>query len=151
MPKTQEKNLLMNSSLNFKRNLNIIGDQVRLHQVLSNLISNAIKFTDKGGITISVNTKKETPKYLILEFIVSDTGIGIPQDKTETIFESFTQASPETTRKYGGTGLGLAIVKKLLELQNGNISLKSHLNIGTTFTFSIPYLKTNASGLLNIH
>ena len=149
VPKTQEKNLLMNSSLNFKRNLNIIGDQVRLHQVLSNLISNAIKFTDKGGITISVNTKKETPKYLILEFIVSDTGIGIPQDKTETIFESFTQASPETTRKYGGTGLGLAIVKKLLELQNGNISLKSHLNIGTTFTFSIPYLKTNASGLLN--
>ncbi len=148
-PKIQEKNLLLNTSLNFKRNLNLIGDQVRLHQVLSNLISNAIKFTDKGGITISVNQKKETSKYLVLEFIVSDTGIGIPSDKTETIFESFTQASPETTRKYGGTGLGLAIVKKLLELQNGSIQLKSHLNVGTTFTFTIPYLKTNLSDLSN--
>lgn len=148
-PKIQEKNLLLKTSFNFKRNLNLIGDQVRLHQVLSNLISNAIKFTDKGGITISVNQKKETSKFLILEFIVSDTGIGIPNDKTETIFESFTQASPETTRKYGGTGLGLAIVKKLLELQNGAIHLKSHLNVGTTFTFTIPYLKTNLSDLSN--
>jgi len=149
LPKIREKNLLLKTSLNFKRNLNLIGDQVRLHQVLSNLISNAIKFTDKGGITISVNQKKETSKYLVLDFIVADTGIGIPQDKTETIFESFTQASPETTRKYGGTGLGLAIVKKLLELQNGSISLKSHLNIGTTFSFSIPYQKTQSIDISN--
>ncbi len=150
VPKIQEKNLVLTTSLNFKRNLHVIGDQVRLHQVLSNLISNAIKFTSKGGITISVNIKNETPKYHVFEFIVSDTGIGIPKDKLETIFESFTQASPETTRKYGGTGLGLAIVKKLLELQNGNISLKSHIKVGTTFTFTIPYQKTHSSELKNI-
>jgi CheY-like chemotaxis protein len=79
----------------------------------------------------------------VFEFTVSDTGIGIPKDKLSSIFESFTQASSETTRKYGGPGLGLAIAKKLLELQNGSISLKSHLNVGTTFTFTIPYQKTS--------
>ena len=109
--------------------------------MLSNLISNAIKFTEKGGITVSVNVKNETAERIWIELIVSDTGIGIPADKVETVFESFTQASPETTRKYGGTGLGLAIVKKLLELQNGFIALKSHMNVGTTFTFTIPYEK----------
>lgn len=140
---------MLNTNLNFKRNLNVIGDQVRLHQVMSNLLSNAIKFTEKGGINISVNIKNETPKYHVFEFIVSDTGIGIPKDKTASIFESFTQASPETTRKYGGTGLGLAIVKKLLELQNGSISLKSHVRVGTTFTFTIPYQKTIARELKN--
>ncbi len=149
VPKIQEKNLVLNTTMNFKRNLNVIGDQVRLHQVMSNLISNAIKFTEKGGINVSVNIKSETPKYHVFEFIVSDTGIGIPKDKTASIFESFTQASPETTRKYGGTGLGLAIVKKLLELQNGNISLKSHVRVGTTFTFTIPYQKTIARDLKN--
>ena len=148
-PKIREKNLVLNTSLNFKRNLNVIGDQVRLHQVVSNLISNAIKFTERGGINVSVNIKNETPKYHVFEFIISDTGIGIPPDKVDTIFESFTQASPETTRKYGGTGLGLAIVKKLLELQNGSISLKSHLKVGTTFTFNIPYQKTIARELIN--
>ena len=140
-PKIREKNLLLKHNFNFKRNLNVIGDPVRLLQVLSNLISNAIKFTEKGGITVSVNVKNETAERIWIELIVSDTGIGIPADKVETVFESFTQASPETTRKYGGTGLGLAIVKKLLELQNGFIALKSHMNVGTTFTFTIPYEK----------
>jgi PAS domain S-box-containing protein len=149
VPKIKEKNLMLNTSLNFKRNLNVIGDQVRLHQVLNNLISNAIKFTEKGGINVSVNIRSETPKYHVFEFIISDTGIGIPKDKIETIFESFTQAAPETTRKYGGTGLGLAIVKKLLELQNGTISLKSHFRVGTTFTFTIPYQKTIAKEIRN--
>ena len=115
------------------------GDPHRLNQILVNLIGNAIKFTHEGGVTIKVSIQKQTTEEEVLDFSISDTGIGIQADKINEIFESFTQASVETSRKYGGTGLGLAITRQLLELQGGFISVESKINIGTTVKFSIPY------------
>ncbi len=121
------------------------GDPYRLNQILVNLLGNAIKFTHEGGVTIKVSAQKQTAEKAIFNFTMTDTGIGIPGDKINEIFESFTQASIETSRKYGGTGLGLAITKQLLELQGGSISVESKINIGTTFTFSIPYNYSNTN------
>jgi len=121
------------------------GDPYRLNQILVNLIGNAIKFTHAGGITIKILTQEKNSQEVTLEFSISDTGIGIKNDKLNEIFESFTQASVETSRKYGGSGLGLAISKQLLELQHGKISVESEVEKGTTFHFSIPFncSKTN--------
>ncbi len=125
------------------------GDPYRLNQILVNLIGNAIKFTHAGAINIFITVKTKTTSEVNLEFAITDTGIGIETNKINEIFESFTQASVETSRKYGGSGLGLAITKQLLELQNGNISVESAVNSGTTFRFSIPYgySKTNSPSL----
>ena len=121
------------------------GDPYRLNQILVNLVGNALKFTDQGGIKIGISIQKTAANEIFLNFIVADTGIGIESDKTNEIFESFTQASVDTSRKYGGSGLGLAITKQLLELQKGTISVESKINCGTTFTVTIPYnySKTN--------
>jgi len=120
----------------------LIGDPVRLNQVIMNLAGNAIKFTKpKGHVSVSIELENETADLADLVFKVNDDGIGIPQDKLETIFDSFTQAESDTTRKYGGTGLGLAIVKRLIELQHGEIFAESELNQGTTFTFKLSYQK----------
>jgi PAS domain S-box-containing protein len=126
------------------------GDPYRLNQILVNLVGNAIKFTHKGGIHISISIQKTAAKEIFLNFAIADTGIGIETDKIDKIFESFTQANAETSRKYGGTGLGLAITKQLLELQRGVISVTSNINSGTTFQFSIPYnySKTNNSSFI---
>ena len=117
------------------------GDAVRIRQVLINLISNAIKFTDDGEIRISVKFKFETPDKqgkTVIQFSVSDTGIGISEDKINYIFENFTQADSSTTRKYGGTGLGLSISKSLIEMMNGKIYAESQIDKGSTFIFEIP-------------
>lgn len=119
----------------------VIGDDYRLNQILINLIGNAIKFTPKGSIEISVNKIFETESNIDLEFRVKDTGIGIKEDKQKSIFDSFTQESNGTTREYGGTGLGLAITKQLVELQGGKIKVESEKGRGSTFIFNIPYLK----------
>lgn len=121
------------------------GDPYRLNQILVNLLGNAIKFTHEGGVTIKVSVQKQTTEKAVFNFTMTDTGIGIQEDKINEIFESFTQASIETSRKYGGTGLGLAITKQLLELQGGSISVESKINIGTTFIFSIPYKYSNTN------
>lgn len=115
----------------------VIGDQIRLNQILSNLLSNALKFTNQGGITIGIREIERVGNQSKLEFSVHDTGIGIPKDKHLSIFESFTQASADTTRQYGGSGLGLAICKKLIELQGGLITLDSEPGQGSTFTFTL--------------
>lgn len=115
----------------------VIGDQIRLNQVLSNLLSNALKFTLKGGITVSIEELERIGSQSKLEFRVTDTGIGIPKDKHMEIFESFTQASPDTTRLFGGTGLGLAICKRLIELQGGSIVVESEPEKGSSFIFSL--------------
>ena len=115
------------------------GDPYRLNQILVNLVGNAIKFTQQGIITVNISMANTSSDKNILNFEVQDTGIGINTDKLNDIFESFTQGSIETSRKYGGTGLGLAITKQLVELQDGNISVESKINSGTTFKFSIPY------------
>jgi len=116
----------------------VIGDQIRLNQILSNLLSNALKFTTHGGITVIVRELNRSENKSNMEFTVSDTGIGISKDKHNLIFDSFTQASPDTTRHFGGTGLGLSICKKLIELQGGTISIESEPGVGSTFRFIIP-------------
>ena len=120
----------------------INGDPTRYNQILNNLISNAIKFTTAGCITISAIIEKQDKHDLTLQFSVTDTGIGIEENKLVKIFEPFTQAYPETTRKYGGTGLGLAITKNLVELQGGKISVKSSPGYGSKFTFTVTYKKS---------
>jgi CheY-like chemotaxis protein len=115
----------------------VTGDPVRLTQILNNLLSNAIKFTEKGSVTLSIVLEESLSEYLKLHFSVSDTGIGIPADKLVHIFESFSQAGNDITRRYGGTGLGLAITKRLLELQGSTIQVESKLGEGSTFYFSL--------------
>ncbi len=116
----------------------IIGDASRLRQVLVNLISNAIKFTDNGSVTVSVREMERRANECVLEFEVSDTGIGISSDKQSLLFQSFSQLHPSINRKYGGTGLGLAICKKLIELMGGTISVDSEEGRGATFRFVLP-------------
>ncbi|TKB33489.1 MAG: response regulator [Nitrospira sp.] len=115
----------------------LIGDPHRLHQILLNLISNAIKFTDSGSITVRVTEDHDVPTPGAIRFSVSDTGIGVPSDKLDAIFESFTQAHASMTRKYGGTGLGLTISKQLAELMNGRIWVDSTIGQGSTFHCSV--------------
>jgi signal transduction histidine kinase/ligand-binding sensor domain-containing protein/CheY-like chemotaxis protein len=125
----------------------VSGDRVRLTEVLLNLTGNAVKFTAEGSIQIAARSLgnytdahgKNVSRRINIEFSVSDTGIGIPEDKLETIFESFTQASSDTTRKFGGSGLGLTISKHLVELHEGKIAVKSKHGYGTNFIFTIPF------------
>ena len=121
------------------------GDPARLRQILNNLVGNAIKFTAQGSITIRVSTvpippaAHQNPSFVLLRFSVKDTGIGIPQDKQDLLFNKFSQVDPSTTRKYGGTGLGLAICKQLVELMNGSIGVISSSGFGSDFWFCIPF------------
>jgi CheY-like chemotaxis protein/two-component sensor histidine kinase len=117
----------------------VIGDPIRLNQILSNLLSNALKFTSHGSVKVIVKELSRIDNQSKLEFTVTDTGIGIPKDKQAMIFDSFTQASSDTTRNFGGTGLGLAICKKLIELQGGTITLDSEPEKGSTFRFDISF------------
>ncbi|MFN8210995.1 MAG: PAS domain S-box protein [Bacteroidales bacterium] len=117
----------------------VTGDQIRLNQILSNLLSNALKFTLKGGISVKVEELERTNNLSRIQFTVTDSGIGIPRDKQGEIFESFTQASADTTRRFGGTGLGLAICKKLVELQGGEIHVESSPDKGSSFIFSLSF------------
>jgi signal transduction histidine kinase/CheY-like chemotaxis protein len=119
---------------------NLQGDPTRLRQIVVNLISNALKFTSQGGVTVQVQCEEETNDTAILEFTVRDTGIGIPLAKQAEIFGAFTQADASTTRKYGGSGLGLAICTRLVELMNGRIWLESTPGVGSTFHFRLPFV-----------
>lgn len=125
----------------------LIGDPFRLNQILINLISNALKFTHDGHISINCQLERNTGKTQSIKIDVSDTGIGIPADKLNRIFESFSQADASVTRKYGGTGLGLTIVKQLVELQRGSITVNSTEEKGTTFSIVIPYTIGNTTEL----
>ncbi len=127
----------------------VVGDDYRLNQILLNLVGNAIKFTPKGKIEIQVRKVFETEQKIGVEFRVKDTGIGIRKEKQKIIFDSFTQENDTTTREYGGTGLGLAITKQLVELQGGEINVESEKGKGSTFIFSIPYLKKKISAKTN--
>jgi len=117
----------------------LVGDSLRLQQIVINLVGNAIKFTSKGGVSVKVSAGQEEKGYADILITVSDTGIGIPEGKLAYIFESFTQNSASSSRKYGGTGLGLAIVKQLVELQYGEIWVSSTVNKGSVFSLTIPY------------
>ena len=135
----KEKKLMLDYSIDEKLNRLLLGDPVRLNQILINLIGNSIKFTHKGSIKLSCMLERRQKETWWIKFEVSDTGIGIPLEKTDTIFESFSQADETFTRKYGGSGLGLTIVKQLVELQKGQITVQSAEDKGSTFTVIVPY------------
>ena len=117
----------------------VIGDLVRVQQILMNLAGNAVKFTEHGTVGISVTADSMGEGGSLVRFVVSDTGIGIPADVHDKLFESFSQADPSTTRRYGGTGLGLSISKRLVELMGGTISVTSVVGRGSSFTVTIPF------------
>jgi len=142
--KIQEKNLKLIKEYDDKIPGVLVGDPVRLHQIILNLVSNAVKFTSKGEITIRAELLDEDEVNATIEFSVTDTGIGIEEDRIEHIFENFQQATSETARLYGGTGLGLAISKQLVESQGGSITVKSKPEEGSVFSFVLPFRKTNA-------
>ncbi|MBC7695354.1 MAG: response regulator [Burkholderiales bacterium] len=121
----------------------LVGDSVRLHQVLMNLVSNAIKFTSQGKVTIGTRLLNENDEKATVEFYVSDTGIGIPKNKLVTIFDNFQQATEGTTRLFGGTGLGLSIVKQLVEAQGGKVFVTSDGGKGSTFKVILNFAKTD--------
>ncbi|MFA6261848.1 MAG: ATP-binding protein [Bacteroidia bacterium] len=145
--KIQEKNLLLVKEYDSKIPEVLEGDPVRLHQIILNLVSNAVKFTTHGKITVSVRMLSEDKDSVTLEFAITDTGIGIAESKIAKIFENFQQASSGTSRLYGGTGLGLAIVKQLVEPQGGEITVTSKLGEGSRFSFVLNFQKTNDEAL----
>ena len=117
----------------------IVGDPVRVKQVITNLVGNAVKFTERGHVMVSVREDARNDGCTMLHFAVSDTGIGIPADKQHTIFEAFSQADGSTTRRFGGTGLGLAISTTLVQMMGGRISVESNPGAGSTFHFTMPF------------
>lgn len=126
----------------------VMVDSIRLNQILTNLLSNAIKFTEKGSITLTLKLAKETKSLAYIQFSVADTGIGIASDKQKLVFQEFTQATTQTTQKYGGTGLGLAITKKLVALLKGKIELKSELGKGSEFLFTLRLPKADVTPII---
>ena len=141
--KIQEKNLKL--IVEYDKNIPevLVGDSVRLHQIILNLVSNAVKFTSTGKITVKVQLLSVDDEKVIIKFIIADTGIGISKEKINNIFDNFQQATSGTSRLYGGTGLGLAIVKQLIEKQGGKIDVVSELDLGSSFSFSLMFKKTN--------
>lgn len=117
----------------------LIGDPLRLHQVLLNLASNAVKFTARGEVVIALRDVMVTPEDVLIEFSVTDTGVGISEEKLSAIFEGFTQAESSTTRHYGGTGLGLAISQRLVRLMGGELTVSSQLGVGSCFSFTLAF------------
>jgi PAS domain S-box-containing protein len=146
--KIQEKNLTLIKEYDPRIPEVLVGDPVRLHQIILNLVSNAVKFTTIGNITVRVSLLEEDEENVRIEFAVSDTGIGIPENKMKHIFENFQQATSGTSRLYGGTGLGLAIVKQLVEPQGGIIKVTSKPDEGSTFSFILPFKKTSSAAQL---
>ncbi len=136
--KAEEKGIKLITEISDSVPQYVVGDPVRLNQIIINLGGNAVKFTEKGSVTIKVSEQNSGDKKLV-HFEVVDTGIGIAEDKIGSVFESFSQAGKDITRKYGGTGLGLSISKQLAEMHGGAIGLHSKLGVGTTFWFEIPY------------
>ena len=137
-PMAADKGLTLNSNIPAGLSSGVNGDSVRIRQVLLNLIGNAVKFTEKGGVTVGVGHTATTDGGLLLRFEVSDTGIGLSAKARERLFEKFEQADATTTRRYGGTGLGLPISKGLVELMGGKMGVESKEGVGSTFWFVLP-------------
>lgn len=141
--KLNEKNLKMVVKIDNKIPEILVGDPIRLHQIILNLVSNAIKFTLEGEIIVELKLLSQNKEHATIEFSVEDCGIGISADKLSSIFENFQQATSGTSRIFGGTGLGLAIVKQLVESQGGSVKVISELNEGSTFSFVLSFNKSS--------
>jgi PAS domain S-box-containing protein len=143
--RANEKGIKLSVEIQENTSHSLIGDSVKLNQILTNLIGNAIKFTKKGMVSLSISVEKNTKSEVCLHFKVKDTGIGIPKEKLESIFQEFSQASYDVSVEFGGTGLGLTISKKLLEMHQSNLNVTSELNVGSEFSFNIWYTKSQTS------
>ncbi len=155
-PKIRAKKLTVERHIAPGTPVNLIGDPLRLRQVLLNLMDNSVKFTDQGSVSIKVAAHAPVaddhdPDEVRLRFTISDTGIGLAPEAQKIVFNTFTQADASTTRKHGGTGLGLAICKKLVRLMNGEIQIKSRLNEGSTFTFTVKVKRQKEVDLTRLH
>jgi signal transduction histidine kinase len=152
----QRKNIIYKSYIQpeVEQDLRVMGDPGRLRQILTNVLTNSIKFTSEGYVQLAVTTTYETSETVTVRFLVEDTGIGIEEEVRKRLFQPFSQADSSTARRFGGTGLGLTISKNLVELMRGHIELESKLGQGTTTTFSIPFnrapYKDEASPLIDI-
>ena len=136
-PRAHQKELELGCHIQVDLPDRVFGDPIRLRQIVINLVGNAIKFTDKGEVMLHVERQSQSESALDLHFFVSDTGIGIPEDKQQTIFEAFEQADSSTTRKYGGTGLGLSISAALVKLMGGTMWVESKVRQGSKFHFTV--------------
>jgi len=145
--KADRKGIDLNLKIDKKLPQAIIGDPVRLNQILLNLVSNAVKFTEKGKVDIYAKMLGSTKDHIEAQITVADTGIGIPPDQLDRIFETFTQADEKILNTFGGTGLGLAITKKLVELQGGSIDVESELGEGSKFTFRMSFKRVGEAGI----
>jgi PAS domain S-box-containing protein len=146
-PKIKEKKLELHCRIDPVIPKRLIGDPGRLKQVLMNLLGNALKFTEKGEITVSVALEIQNETHALVRFAVKDTGIGIPRDRLNRLFKSFSQVDVSTTRRFGGTGLGLAISKQLAELMGGEVGMESEEGKGSTFWFTVNLAKEAVQGL----
>ncbi len=140
--RARSKGLDLCAAINAPAGMQVVADPVRLGQVLGNLVNNALKFTEAGGVTLRI-CREDGER---LRFSVEDTGIGIPADKLDTIFESFSQADQTTTRHYGGTGLGLSIARQLVAAMGGALSVTSAVGVGSAFSFSLPLAQAGTAG-----
>jgi len=143
--KAKKKGLALSANIARELPGTVIGDQVRICQVLLNLMSNAIKFTDAGRVTVTVNVVKQNRESVVIRFAIKDTGIGIAPDKINRVFDKFAQADTSTTRRYGGSGLGLAISVQLVELMNGTLDAMSEPGVGSVFSFEVPFARHSTS------
>ena len=144
----ERKNLIFESDIQIitEKDLVVMGDPGRVRQILTNLLTNSIKFTSEGSVKLAVAARKETSETIEVLFKVEDTGIGIEEEVRKRLFKPFSQADSSTARRFGGTGLGLTICKNLVDLMHGEITLDSALDSGTTATFCIPFNKPQYTG-----
>ena len=137
--KASQKNIYLDCNIDHKVPAALVGDPLRLYQIISNLLSNAIKFTTDGGVSLALSACISKTSAVTLTVKITDTGMGIPEERINYIFQSFAQTSLDISRKFGGTGLGLTIVKQLVELQGGSITVESKLGVGSCFTVNVPF------------